>query len=1011
MVGVDAVLDALPCAAFLCSPGWRVQAFNGAAAALLGADPGTVAGRSLREVLPDCTPERAAVANGSWVPLRVVADRREPVPCLVRFRRASPDGDTLVLVICEEGAHELCRKVTEDHYQRLFAQAVVGLATLDVSSGHILQSNHRLAAILGYSEAELVGRRLTQLLHGDDQAANDALFAGLSRGQRESYDTECLAYRKDGAIVFLRLVVSLIRDATGAPVCVLAGAYDLTVQRQEERRLRVSEDRFRLLFEHNVAGMVRTTVDGRVLECNEAFARMLGFGYPAQVLEQGAVRLFPSPEHRQAFVDELHELVRLRNHETELRRADGSTLWGLVNATLTPDSDGNLTVIEGSILDVTERKRAVEALRVQHDLARDLAAASSLDEALPRCLDAAMAVSRLDCGGVYLATDDGGLELACARGLSERFLAKVARIEPGSARMSTVASRDGVYLTASDLDASSAAEWRDEGLTSAAILPIYLEDVLVGCYNLASRSLESVPRAVRPVLETIAAEIANAIMRIRAESVVRQREGELATLFNSLRDLVFVADSEGVILDVNRSACAHLGYSRGELVGQHLRLLHPTESVETVDDTLAKALLGRVAGYQLPLLAKDGSRILVEVTTSRGTWGKRAVLFGVARDIGERVRDQRQITELLKREAVGRLAAGVAHEFNNVLQAMVGHAALLRLRAGDRSASERLAADLELQIRRGALVARQLLEFSLPGSADRRALDLNDVLRRALDTLRQLLRENIAIEVALDDGSLAVEADRSLLDLVIWNLVLNAAEAMPSGGELEVASGRQADGSVWFSIADSGPGIPETLRDLIFEPLFTTKRASESSGMGLSVVADIVARHAGRIEVQSELGRGARFVVTLPASTLDVPAAPVARDDEPPPAARRVLLVEDDDQARASLQRLLQVLGCDVVHAASAEEALELEGEFDLLVTDFLLPGRPGNELAAHMVQRQRGLRVILMSGYGLSPELHREATAAGVRVLAKPFGIDALAREIALVFRSSPSLSPSGER
>ncbi|MGV8039135.1 MAG: PAS domain S-box protein [Thermoanaerobaculaceae bacterium] len=1002
--GVDVVLDALPCPAFLCTPEWRLVAANGAAVSLVGQSCERLAGGSMLEILPDCTPERATAAGGSWLPLRVLGADGHELPCLARFQPLSPGGDVLALVVCENGGQELCRRVTETYYQRLFAQASVGLATLDPATGHILQCNRRLAEILGFEEGELVGRRLTQLLHGDDRPASDALFTGLVQGRRGSYDLECLANRKDGTVACLRLVVSTVLDSDEKPMCVLADAYDLTVQRHEEKRLRAAEDRFRLLFEHNVAGLVRFTVDGRVLECNEAFARMLGFGYPAQVLEHHIGELFPTPAHRDAFMAELGELVRLRNHETELRRKDGRALWGLVNATLTHDAEGTLTVVEGSIVDITDRKHADRLLRVQHDLARDLAAASSLEDALPVCLRAALEASGLDSGGIYLATDDGGLDLAFSGGVSPTFVQEVRRVAPGSPRIRSLSAREALFLSIADVDEASRADWEKEGLRSAAALPICHEGTLVGCFNLASHTLDEVPRAARPVLETITAEVANAILRIRAESAVRLREAELANLFNSLRDLVFVADTEGTLLDVNRSACAHLGYTREELVGRHVSILHPADSSEIVDQTVAGVALGRVSSFQLPLVAGDGRCLPVEVTTSRGTWGEKAVLFGVARDISERLRDEQRITELLKREAVGRLAAGVAHEFNNVLQAMVGHAALLRLRAGDRLASERLAADLELQIRRGALVARQLLEFSLPGSADRRALDLNEVLRRALDTLRQLLRENISIEVALDARPLVVEADRSLLELVIWNLVLNAAEAMPGPGEMVVTSGGDGDAWVWFSVADSGLGIPDDLKDRIFEPLFTTKRASESSGLGLSVVADIVARHAGRIEVQSELGLGARFAVTLPASALPAPPAPPAVDPEVPPAARRVLLVEDDDQARASLQRLLGVLGCDVVHAASAEEALEVGGSYDLLVTDLLLPGLAGNELAKVLLARHPGLRVLLVSGYGLSPELHREAGALGFRILPKPFGIDTLAREIALAFRTVPS-------
>ena len=641
---LGAILNALPCAALVCTSQWRLVAANGAAVSLLGQPSELLAGRSMIEILPGFTHERTMDTSASWLALRVIGAGGREVPCLVRFRPLSPGGDVLVLIVCESGGQELCRHVTEAYYQLLFAQATVGLATLDLAHGHILQCNPRLGEILGFDAGELVGRRLTQLLHGDDRAPNDALFASLVQNRRESYDLECLAYRKDGSVACLRLVVSAVRDGDARPMCVLAHAYDLTAQRQEEKRLRAGEDRFRLLFEHNVAGLLRCSVDGRVLECNEAFARMLGFGYPAQVLEHQLAELFATPDHCRTFLAELAALVRLRNFEAELRCKGGASLWSLVNATLTPDTQGALTVVEASFVDITDRKNASRLLRIQHDLARDLAAASDLEEALPVCLRAALEASGLDSGGIYLVGDDGGLALAFSGGVSPTFFQNVRRVAPGSPRHRQVHSGEAAFLSIANLGESSRPDWEQEGLLSAAILPIFHEGTLVGCFNLGSHALDEVPQAVRPVLETIAAEVANAILRILAEAKVRQREEELGTLFNSLRDLVFVTDTEGNLLDVNRSACAFLGYTRDELVGRHVSVLHPAGSSEVVDRTVAAVALGRISSFQLPLVAKDGQHIPVEVTTLRGHWGAKLVLFGVARDISERVHDEQEIT-------------------------------------------------------------------------------------------------------------------------------------------------------------------------------------------------------------------------------------------------------------------------------------------------------------------------------------------------------------------------------
>lgn len=632
-IDVDAVLDALPCAALVCSATWRILQSNSSAASLLQTTSEALAGRSLREMMPSLAPQEG---EGVWLPQHVwPVQASHPIDCLVRTRRAAPGGSWLVLVVCDEGRQEMCRHVTEGYYRLLFAQAGMGLATLDPASGHILQSNSCFASMLGFEPQELAGRRLTQLLHGDDQAAHDTLLAGLARNERGGFEIECLAYRKDGAVVCLHLIVSLVRTPEQAPVYALVGAHDLTAQRQEEQIIKAAEARFRLLFEHNVAGMFRAAADGRMIECNEAFARMMGFGYPAQVIERHASELFASRDGMDAVARELFDLIRLRNHEVELRRRDGSSIWCLLNAWLVPDADGMLTIIEGSIVDVTERRRSAELAGVQLDLARTLAAATTLDEALAACLEGALAATGMDSGGVYLTRADGGMYLACAAGISSRFAAEIAQIAPDSPRMQAVLRREPTYLSARDIPASAAAE-RAEGLTCIAAIPILKGDELIGCFNLASHTLEEMPGHVRPGIERLATEIGSAVLRIRAESEIRRRERELAALFNSMRDMVFVADSSGRLLDVNRSACAHLGRQREDFIGQPVAIFHPPEDAALVAERFAAAMQGRAGTFVMPLVACDGTHILVEFTTSRGTWGTRAVLFGVARVVSDR---------------------------------------------------------------------------------------------------------------------------------------------------------------------------------------------------------------------------------------------------------------------------------------------------------------------------------------------------------------------------------------
>ena len=351
-----------------------------------------------------------------------------------------------------------------------------------------------------------------------------------------------------------------------------------------------------------------------------------------------------------------------------------------------------------------------------------------------------------------------------------------------------------------------------------------------------------------------------------------------------------------------------------------------------------------------------------------------------------------------KMEAVGNLAGGVAHDFNNLLQAMLATVQALRVR---RVAPEAVAAELtglEERIRRGAQLTRQLLIFSRREISTREIVDLNETIRTTGRMLRPLLRENVAFDLELPAARFLVRADRGQIEQVLMNLALNAVEAMPGGGTLAVRTGSEA-GHAWIEVEDTGAGIPAAIRDRIFDPFFTTKPAGRGTGLGLSVVLGIVTSHGGSIRVESGAGKGARFRITLPAVGEGLVATP-----EPPAdlgsglefaKGESVLLVEDEAGAREGLLEILTILGYEVVAATSAEEAADRAAaqRFDLLLTDMMLPGRSGIDLAGDLLERFPELKVILMSGYTDEDRLRRRIQTGDTRFLQKPFGMATLAR------------------
>ena len=366
-----------------------------------------------------------------------------------------------------------------------------------------------------------------------------------------------------------------------------------------------------------------------------------------------------------------------------------------------------------------------------------------------------------------------------------------------------------------------------------------------------------------------------------------------------------------------------------------------------------------------------------------------------------------------KLEAVGRLAGGIAHDFNNLMSVILARGGLMlrRLRPDDPTRRE---IDQILEAAgRAAALTQQLLTFSRAHVLMREPVDLVELVHGMSRTLLPLIGDHItlAVEAAVDVA--VVEADRSQMEQVVANLVVNARDALPDGGRIEVRLDRTelaaarvvttgelpAGAYVTITVSDDGVGMDEATLANIFDPFFTTKASGLGTGLGLATVCGVVQQTGGEIEVTSALGRGTRFVLYLPRTDAEPPAEPVREAAALPSGDETVLLVEDQPELRDTLVELLEALGYRILPAADAEAALAAvdahAGPIAAVVTDVVLPGINGRELATRLVARRPGLAVLFMSGYAPDEELRHAAATREVAFLQKPFQLEELAREL----------------
>ena len=352
-----------------------------------------------------------------------------------------------------------------------------------------------------------------------------------------------------------------------------------------------------------------------------------------------------------------------------------------------------------------------------------------------------------------------------------------------------------------------------------------------------------------------------------------------------------------------------------------------------------------------------------------------------------------------KMEAVGRLAGGIAHDLNNYLAVITAHSELVRMEAEpDGKIASKMSKVISTAEKATALL-RQLLNFSHQKPAMTAVVDLNEVVRGLDPMLHRLVGEGVALEVELESDLNPVDIDPSQMEQIVVNLVVNAREAMPKGGRIVLstwnAAGRIEGSSsksdlVVLSVADDGPGVPEEIRERIFEPYFSTKAGAGSSGLGLATVYGIASQNRGDVQLGRGLGGGARFDVRLPRTEKTVVLGPATRGPARGASGReRILLVEDSEDLRLATEEMLRRLGYDVRSAAEGREALRIfddePGELDLVISDVVMAGMGGPELAAAIRERDSEVPVLLVSGYRDSTIFKRNEPA-DVEFLAKPF-------------------------
>ena len=775
------------------------------------------------------------------------------------------------------------------------------------------------------------------------------------------------------------------------PGCAVLNILDVTARRRVDEALRASEARFRGVFDNGPFAMLVVDRVGTIVSSNARLRELLG--YAAEDLVGKSYPDITHPEDVAASVAVVGDFLRSGAPTATLDKRylckDGGVVYAQTTVSAIRDGDGRVLQFVAQIRDLTAHRITEEALRAREQQYRTLVE-NSVDvvvrfDRAGRCLYMSPAVRRLTHRTPESFVGHTAREYGFPAEFCARFEEQVARV---------VATGEVVELAADLVTPIGGARhllWRliperDEGGALVSILGI-VNDLT------ASRQAE---RSIQESRDTAAAFVTH----MPTGLIILGWDGGDRLVIeeaNPAAQRIFPGQVESWL---RRPLDEVWPLARGGLNAALLDVVRtgrPMTATEVATFSKPARWL-RVHAFPLP-----GRRLAVsgeEIT-------------GEKQAAAERARLEEQLRQAQRMESIGRLAGGVAHDFNNYLTGILGNVSLLRMRRDVSDPVYPILLEIEQASERAAGLTRQLLAFSRKHVIEPRAIDLNALLGELRRMLARLLGEDVRLLLVAGADLGLVRADPGQIEQIIVNLAVNARDAMPAGGTLtfetrgavlddaycRAHAGARPGAFVELAVSDTGSGMTEEVKAHLFEPFFTTKELGKGTGLGLAMVYGAVQQNQGFLEVYSEVGRGTTFKVYLPRASGSAARRARLDDDEPlPHGDETILLVEDEPMVRDVALRLLRELGYRVLPCANADEALacaRTQGAIDLLLTDVVMPGRTGPELAAALKVERPALRVLYCSGYTENVIVDRGVLEPGVQYISKPYLPLALAKKI----------------
>jgi PAS domain S-box-containing protein len=903
----------------------------------------------------------------------------------------------LIAVISESGMKKLKEiehrkqiQKSEKRYRSILKAAIDGYWLTD-TNGRLLEVNDAYCRMSGYNENELLNMKIPDLeVNETPEIVAEHMQTVVMKGS-DRFETR--HRRKDGSVFDVEVSIQFRPEDGGQCVCFLRNISD---RKRAEKALKESEERYNLAMDASRDGVYEWDLETREIYYSPGWKRMLGYE-PDELPDDFSVwEKLTRPEDVEKSWQIMTEVVEGKRErfevEFQMRHKDGHWIHILSRSNIYKDVNGKPVRVVGTHVDITAQKQAEAEREKSQALFKGLYDNMTSGSAVYKVINDGSK------GSDYIIVEFNKKSLEIEGKQKHQVIGKtLLDLRPTIDDYGLIPMMRQVWETG-----------------SPAYYPIkmYQDNIFSSYYE---NYIFKIPSGE---IVTIYNDVTH---QKNQEKTLKDKTEKLQAIFQAAQNISFIItdarDPEPTILEFSPGAENIFGYQKEEIIGKPVSILHTPDDAARFPEIHQKMREGNV-GFtgEAKLIRKSGEPFIAMFSTYPlfDQNGNMYSALGVSIDINEKKRLETQLLQAQKLESVGRLAGGVAHDFNNMLGVILGHTELALLQADEKNELYSDLKEIQKAAKRSADITKQLLAFARKEIISPKQLDLNDTVESMLNMLRRLIGENIDLVWQPAACLWPVKMDPTQIDQILANLCVNARDSIPGVGKITIKTGRQSFDEeyciehagflpgdfVLLTVSDNGCGMDKEILDNLFDPFFTTKDVGKGTGLGLATVYGIIKQNNGFIIVYSEPGQGSAFKIYLPRLVAQentdkaVPEKKAAAG-----GTETILLVEDEPTILRMTRMMLERNGYSVLSAASPSEAVEkatnYSGSIDLLMSDVVMPQMNGRDLAEKIISLYPEIRLLFMSGYTADIITHQGVLNDGMAFIQKPFSMADMTEKI----------------